>query len=67
MCMRVIKVHRFTREGSTVLEMLEPDAERAIEAANQMGGFAVNWNTGRQVTVTTGIDEIAIVEPIAGG
>ena len=67
MCMRVIKVRRFTREGSTVLEMLEPDAERAIEAANQMGGFVVDWKTGRQVTVTTGIDVIAIVEPIAGG
>ena len=65
--MRTIKVRRFTLEGSTVLEMLEPDAERVIDEAKQKNNLVVDWKTGRQITNTRGIYEVAIVQPIAGG
>ena len=65
--MRTIKVRRFTLEGSTVLEMLEPDAERVIDEVKQNNGLVVDWKTGRQVTNMSEVDEIAIVQPIVGG
>ena len=65
--MRTIKVRRFTLEGSTVLEMLEPDAERVIDEVKQNNGLVVDWKPGRQVTNMSEVDEIAIVQPIVGG
>lgn len=65
--MRTIKVHRLTSDGSTVLEMLEPDAERNIDDAKARNSLVVDWKTGKMITNASGVDEIGIIQPIIGG